>query len=170
MWRKTCLFNCVTYNYTLKLETTLVVFSYKMGQFHEKWVYHIHRCKKWFSRSDGFCYDPASNLLASVGNSRNGWAIVGMRLSQHDMPMDYCRSRIVIKSTGCGISGKVPWHIELWRPQNNMPQTTARRSRDKAKSTESGELVFTSMDVVLYGLSLLDGRFLNRKKSPRPLV
>jgi hypothetical protein len=39
----------------------------------------------------------------------------------------------------------------------------------EAKPAESGELVFTSMYVhVLYGLSLLGGRLLNRKKDPPP--
>jgi hypothetical protein len=39
-----------------------------------------------------------------------------------------------------------------------------------AKSAKSGQPVFTLMDVVLYGLLLEDGRFLNQKKGPRLLV
>jgi hypothetical protein len=39
-----------------------------------------------------------------------------------------------------------------------------------AKTAESGEPVFTSMDVVLYRLSLKDGQFLNRKKGLPSLV
>jgi hypothetical protein len=108
-------------------------------------------------------------------------AMVGWPLSYSSRNRAICqwtRTRVVVNSAGCGILGKVPWHIALWRLRyaNGRPNHCANchswesRIRVVAKSAESEELVFTSMDVVLYGLSLLDGRFLNRKKGPQPLV
>jgi hypothetical protein len=53
--------------------------------------------------------------------------------------------------------------------QRDMPQSGSR-SRVVAKSDESGEPVFTLMDVLLCGLLLYNGQFLNKKKGPRLLV
>jgi hypothetical protein len=48
-----------------------------------------------------------------------------------------------------------------------VPMATVSELEDES---ETGEPFFTLMDVLLYGLSFLDGRFLNRKKGPRPLA
>jgi hypothetical protein len=75
------------------------------------------------------------------------------------------RSRDVVKSAGCGISGKVPLHIALWWPQyaKGRPNHCAYCHRRGSRSRVVAK-VFKLMDVVLDELSLLDGRFLNRKK------
>jgi hypothetical protein len=70
------------------------------------------------------------------------------------------------KFAGCGILGKAPW-ADRWhiadvtaRYANGWPNHCAKchsrqiRCRVIAKSAGSGESVFTSMDVVLYGLFL----------------
>jgi hypothetical protein len=76
---------------------------------------------------------------------------------RHSAICQWTRSRVVVKFAGCGILGKVPWHTALWRPwyANGGPNHCANchcqgsSSRVVAKSVESGELVFTSMD--MYG-------------------
>jgi hypothetical protein len=96
--------------------------------------------------------------LAILGNSRNGlgdrWHIADG--TEKNPP----------KSAGFGISGKAPW-ADRWhiaditaRYANGQPNHCANchsrqiRCRVMAKSAGSGESLFTSMDVVLYGLLL----------------
>jgi hypothetical protein len=50
-------------NYSFKLQAFLMkkmVFGTN-GLKCQYVEYHIHRCKNWFSRFSGFCYDSASN-------------------------------------------------------------------------------------------------------------
>jgi hypothetical protein len=37
--------------------------------------------------------------------------------SHHSVICQLHGSWVVVKSAGCGISGKGPWHIALWQPQ-----------------------------------------------------
>jgi hypothetical protein len=110
--------------------------------------------------SGGFCNNSTSNPLAILGTSRKGlgdhWHITAG--TEKKPP----------KSDGCGISANAPW-ADCWhiadvtaRYANGWSNHCAKchsrqiRCRVVAKSAGSGESVFTSMDVVLYGLLLAD--------------
>jgi hypothetical protein len=56
--------------------------------------------------------------------------------------------------------------VTAWYAKGLCPigQSRGSSSQVVAKSSESGVPVFMSLDVLLYGLNLWDGQFLNRKK------
>jgi hypothetical protein len=53
--------------------------------------YHIHRCKNWFSRSGGFCYDSASISPTVAIRSMVGATVGISRPSQRGMPRNFAR-------------------------------------------------------------------------------
>jgi hypothetical protein len=65
--------------------------------------YHIHRCKNWFSRFGGFCYDSASNSPTVAMRAMVGAIVAISRTSQRDMPRDFARYATAgrVKSKQC---------------------------------------------------------------------
>jgi hypothetical protein len=53
--------------------------------------YHIHRCKNWFSRLGGFCYDSASNSPTVTIRAKVEATVGISRPSQCDMPRFFAR-------------------------------------------------------------------------------
>jgi hypothetical protein len=116
-----------------------------------------------FSRSGGFCYYSASNPLVSVVNSI--CPMLGRPLAYHTVMAGLGRIKICQNLSAVAYRAKSIGKSHCDGPDMPTVAPTIARIRHRviAKSAGSREPVFTSMDVLLFGLSLKDGRFLNQK-------